>query len=120
MRNLSRLTLTAALLGTLALPALAQGNLVNGAAPVSTRHHRVVKPSRQLHHIAATSTDAVRTPAVTATSSDAKPGLDGKPGLAAKPATAGTLGATAAAPVTTTAPRLTTQAPLVPSAAKPN
>ena len=146
MRNLSRLTLTAALLGTMALPALAQGHAVNGAAPVVTRHHRVVKPSRPLHHIAATSTNAVRTPAVTGTTLDAKPGLDIKPGLDAKPGldikpgTVRTPAATAAAPlmavpsttaplttaplttapVTTPAPRIATQAPVVPGAVKPN
>ena len=109
MSKFSRLTLSAVLLGAFAVPALAQGGAarLDGAAPVTPRvvapsltapslRHHVVKPSRHVHHIAAT--DTVRTPAVTSSATvdgtkpgDARPGTVRTPAVAAAPVPAATV-----------------------------
>lgn len=66
--TISRLMLTTALIGTLALPAMAQ---TQGAMPGASHHatalrHRVAKPARPVHPIATPSGVAGTTAAVPA------------------------------------------------------
>ncbi len=90
MTKLARLTLTTALMGSLALPALAQSGATSGvlmqptAKAVPGLHHRTARNPNHVHHIA----DTVRTPAMTSGSIPAAPATVPSKGLAVNDNTA--------------------------------
>jgi hypothetical protein len=114
MTKLARFTLTTALMGSLALPALAQSSATSGvlmqptAKAVPGQHHRAARNPHHVHHIA----DTVRTPAVTSGSIPAAPAAVPSKG----PAVNGNTAMTSPAPALSAAPHTagTTASPALP------